>query len=555
MMCYDISDPQKIKYKGRIMEFRTEIEQAIQEMGFTELTDIQKQTIPLLMGGQDVIGHSHTGTGKTAAFAIPILEHIDSQNDLIQSIVIAPTRELAVQITDEFKRIAKYMTNIKIVTVFGGDPITRQIRLLKERPQIVVGTPGRLLDHMERRTIRLDHIQMLVLDEADEMLKMGFQEDIEKILETTPKTRQTLMFSATMPKPILALAKKYMNEPELVKVIGDASTNSDVIQYYYKVRRENKTEALYRLINIYRPKLTLVFCNTKVQVDELTTELIDRGLNVDKIHGDLPQTVRLDVLRKFHTGVIDVMVATDVAARGLDIKMVEAVINYDVPEKADYYVHRIGRTGRIGNLGYSFTLVSRGELRKIDEIERIVHTKIKKRNIPTYDKVRDVKDDKLVEQMIQLLENNQFEREYQILNKAIQAKLTEDQIIVSLLRMLTHDSQAEHNILDINEAFEPMQKRNKESKSPRFHLNVGKKDGLIVSDILDFVAPRLGIQRRDVMEIAILTEFSFFSVPESVANQVMTKLAGEKIKGRRAVLSPSFKPRKPGGFPKRDSNR
>ncbi len=537
------------------MEFRTEIEQAIQEMGFTELTDIQKQTIPLLMGGQDVIGHSHTGTGKTAAFAIPILEHIDSQNDLIQSIVIAPTRELAVQITDEFKRIAKYMTNIKIVTVFGGDPITRQIRLLKERPQIVVGTPGRLLDHMERRTIRLDHIQMLVLDEADEMLKMGFQEDIEKILETTPKTRQTLMFSATMPKPILALAKKYMNEPELVKVIGDASTNSDVIQYYYKVRRENKTEALYRLINIYRPKLTLVFCNTKVQVDELTTELIDRGLNVDKIHGDLPQTVRLDVLRKFHTGVIDVMVATDVAARGLDIKMVEAVINYDVPEKADYYVHRIGRTGRIGNLGYSFTLVSRGELGKINEIERIVHTKIKKRNIPTYDKVRDVKDDKLVEQMMQMLENDPFDREYQILNKAIQAKLTEDQIIVSLLRMLTRDSQAEHNVLDINEAFEPMQKRNKESKSPRFHLNVGKKDGLTVSDILDFVAPRLEIQRWDVKEIAILTEFSFFSVPESVANQVMAKLSGEKIKGRRAVLSPSFKPRKPGMFSKRDSNR
>jgi ATP-dependent RNA helicase DeaD len=533
------------------MELRKEIEKAIEEMGFVDFTEIQKQTIPLLLEGKDIIGHSHTGTGKTAAFGIPILEKLDFNSNTIQALIIAPTRELAVQIHDELMRMAKYIENCKIVTVFGGDPITRQIYALKQHPQIIVGTPGRTIDHMNRKTIKVDQIKFMVLDEADEMLKMGFQEDIETIFKATPATRQTLMFSATMPKPILHLAKSYMNEPEMIRVIGEESTNSDVVQHYYKVKRENKTEALYRLINIYRPKLSLVFCNTKVQVDELTQALIERGINCDKIHGDLPQTTRMDVLKKFHNGIISVLVATDVAARGLDIKSVEAVFNYDVPEKADYYVHRIGRTGRIGNVGYSFTLVSKGEMKQISEIERLTNTKIKKRNIPTYDKVQDVKNDKLIEEMTKIVETANFDLEYEILNKAISSKLTEDQIIVALLKMIQRENNAAVNDADINEEFELKDRRSKfdaNSKSVRFHLNLGKNLELGVSDILDFIRSKVTIENKEIQDIAILTEFSFFTVPSKYGDEIMQKCNYGKLKGKKAVLSISNKPRKPTNF-------
>lgn len=536
-------------------ELREEIKKGIEEMGFVDFTDIQKLVLPLLLEGKDVIGHSHTGTGKTAAYSIPILEKIDMDSDAVQSLIICPTRELGLQIRDEILRIAKYLPKVKVVTVYGGDPIVNQIYALKKKPQIIVGTPGRLIDHLERKTIKLDQVSFMVMDEADEMLKMGFQEDIEKIFDYVPEMRQTMMFSATMPRPILAMAKSYMNSPEIITVIGEEETNTDVIQQYYKVRRENKTEALYRLLNVYHPKLALVFCNTKAKVDELTQELIDRGINCDKIHGDLPQTTRLDVLKKFHNGVINVMIATDVAARGLDIKEVEAVFNYDVPEKADYYVHRIGRTGRIGNTGYSFTLVSKGEMKQVEEIERLVKTKIKKRSIPTYDKVLDVKNEKLINQIAEIVNdpNAEFDKEYSILNKMItDGDFSEDRIIVALLKMIQrndHQNETAVNQEDINEEFEirkPMFDRSGNtgaSDVARFHLSIGKQDGLSVSDILDFICSKIKVQRREVQDIAILTEFSFFSVPSRLADEVMIKLNGQKLKGKNARLSASKPPR------------
>jgi ATP-dependent RNA helicase DeaD len=533
------------------MEFRPEIEQAIAEMGFVDFTEIQKQTIPLLMEGRDVIGHSHTGTGKTAAFGLPLLEKIDFDRDVLQAMILAPTRELAVQIRDEINRMAKYLTKCRTVAVFGGDPITNQIYALKKKPQIVIGTPGRTIDLLERKLLRFDDLQYFILDEADEMLKMGFQEDIEKIFVQTPEIKQTLMFSATMPRPILALAKSYMKDPEMIKVIGDESTNSDIVQYYYKVKRENKTEAIYRLLNVYRPKLSLIFCNTKIKVDELTQELISRGINCDKIHGDLPQTTRLDVLKKFHVGLIDVLVATDVAARGLDIKAVEAVFNYDVPEKADYYVHRIGRTGRIGRVGYSFTLVSRGELKEIEEIERIVKTKIKKRQIPTYDKVLDVKDEKLVSSLQALIEHENFDKEYETMNKLIQANLTEDQIIVALLKIVQKNEQESTNQADINEEFESKNFGFAGGEKTRFHLNVGKNDGLTVSDLLDFITAKVKIVRRDVQDIAILTEFTFFNVPTAAAPLVLETLKALRLKGKKVQLTIAKYARNDGKNPKR----
>lgn len=518
------------------MKIKLEIQNAITEMGFVELTDIQKQTIPLLLQGKDVIGNSHTGTGKTAAFGIPILEMIDFELDEIQALIITPTRELTVQITGELNRISKYIRQCRIVDVYGGEIITRQLRDLKKRPQIVVGTPGRILDHLKRKTIRLDHLKYFILDEADEMLKMGFIEDIETIFGYTPDKKQILMFSATMPKPIITLARNYMNEPEVITSVGDDMTNQDVSQYYYKVKRENKTEALYRLLNIYRPNLALVFCNTKAKVDELTKELIDRKINCDKIHGDLPQTTRLDVLNKFHQGLVEVLIATDVAARGLDIKNVEAVFNYDTPEKADYYVHRIGRTGRIGNLGYSFTLVSKGEMKRIDDIERITGTKIKRRNVPTYDRVMDVKSDKFIEDIQNVIASENLEKQYETLNKLIQAKIPEDQIIVALLKLINSEDDSSKNRDDINETFEQKSRNTSDDASVRFHLNIGKRDGLTVSDILDFIRSKVKIASREIQDIAILTEFSFFTVPRKYSTSILGFCNHKKLKGKRAII-------------------
>ncbi len=536
------------------MKIKVEIENAIKEMGFVDLTDIQKQTIPLLLQGKDVIGNSHTGTGKTAAFGIPILEMIDFDDPSIQAMIITPTRELAVQIKGELERISKYIDRCRIVDVYGGEPIQRQIGALKRKPQIVVGTPGRIIDHIRRKTIKIDNLKYFILDEADEMLKMGFIDDIELIFNKTPENKQTLMFSATMPKAIVALAKNYMVEPEVITSVGSNKTNSDVVQYYYKVNRENKTEALYRLLNIYRPNLALIFCNTKAKVDELTKELIDRKINCDKIHGDLPQTTRLDVLKKFHNGVIDILVATDVAARGLDIKNVEAVVNYDTPEKADYYIHRVGRTGRIGRLGYSFTLVSKGELRRIKDIERITGTTIKRRNIPTYEKVMDVKSDKFIEEIKSIVENENLEKQYITLNKLIQAQMSEDEIIVALLKKLKTEHDSSKTKADINETFENRGRsnsgssygRNKsraDSDGTRFHINIGKKHGLGVSDILDFIRSKVKMNAREIQDIAILTEFSFFTVPNKYGPSILSSCNHKKLKGKPARIQVSKKRR------------
>jgi len=526
------------------MKIKNEIQQAITEMGFVNLTPIQEQTIPLLLMGKDVIGNSHTGTGKTAAFGIPLLEMIDFTSTEIQAVIITPTRELSVQIKTELSNISKYIDNARIVNVYGGEIITRQFSELRKKPQIIIGTPGRIIDHLRRKTMNFSNVKYLVLDEADEMLKMGFVDEIETIFEYTPQTRQTLMFSATMPKRIVDLAKKYLVNPEVVTSVGSELTNQDISQYYYMVKKENKTEAIYRLLNIYRPTLALIFCNTKVQVDKVTEELIDRKINCDKIHGDLPQTTRLDVLNKFHNGVIEVLVATDVAARGLDIKHVEAVFNYDVPEKADYYIHRIGRTGRIGNVGYSFTLVSKGEVRKIAEIENLTKTKIKKRSIPTYEKVIDVKNSKFIEEIKDIINNESLEKEYVVLNQLVSENLKEDEIIAALLKKLKTLDSNHLNIEDINESFVSQGSTRNKQDQVRFHINIGKDLNLTVSDVLDFVKSNVKINSRDIQDIAILSAFSFFSVDNKYAPAILSSCKNKKLKGKRVVLSISKKGRR-----------
>lgn len=353
------------------------IMKAIERAGFEEATPIQSDTIPLALAGKDVIGQAQTGTGKTAAFGLPILQNLDLENPNIQALIISPTRELAIQTQEELYRLGRDR-KAKVQVVYGGADIRRQIRSLKEHPQILVGTPGRLLDHINRRTVKLDHVQTLVLDEADEMLDMGFVDDIESIIKQVPDKRQTLLFSATLPAPILKIGKTFMTDPETIKIKSKELTADLIDQYYVRAKDFEKFDIMTRLFDVQSPELTLIFGRTKRRVDELTRGLKARGYNAEGIHGDLSQQKRMSVLKSFKAGRLDILVATDVAARGLDISGVTHVYNYDIPQDPDSYVHRIGRTGRAGKSGVSVTFVTPNEM----EYLRIIEDLTKKRMLP-----------------------------------------------------------------------------------------------------------------------------------------------------------------------------
>ena len=358
------------------LDLYPQVLRAIAEMGFEEATPIQSQAIPVVMSGVDVIGQAQTGTGKTASFGIPVLHKVDPNNKKTQVIILSPTRELAIQVADEIRKLAKYMHGVKILPVYGGQEISRQIKALKGGAQIIIGTPGRVMDHLRRKTIRCEAVNTIVLDEADEMLNMGFREDIETILEYIPEEgRQTVLFSATMPKPILDITKKYQHDAVTIKVVKKELTVPNIEQYYYDVKRKDKIEVLTRLLDYYNPKLSLVFCNTKRMVDELTEELQGRGYFAEGLHGDMKQTQRDRVMRGFRTGKTEILIATDVAARGIDVDDVEAVFNYDIPQDDEYYVHRIGRTGRAKRAGVSFSFVSFRDSIRMDEILKYIDTK------------------------------------------------------------------------------------------------------------------------------------------------------------------------------------
>ena len=348
----------------------------IEKAGFVEASPIQEQTIPLALEGKDVIGQAQTGTGKTAAFGLPTLEKIDVDNTVIQALVIAPTRELAVQSQEELFRFGR-SKGVKVRSVYGGSSIEKQIKALKSGAHIVVGTPGRLLDLIKRKALKLDHIETLILDEADEMLNMGFLEDIEAIISRVPETRQTLLFSATMPEAIKRIGVQFMKEPEHVKIAAKELTTDLVDQYYIRVKEGEKFDTMTRLMDVEQPELAIVFGRTKRRVDELTRGLKIRGFRAEGIHGDLDQNKRLRVLRDFKNGNLDVLVATDVAARGLDISGVTHVYNYDIPQDPESYVHRIGRTGRAGKTGQSITFVSPNEMGYLQIIENLTKKRMK----------------------------------------------------------------------------------------------------------------------------------------------------------------------------------
>lgn len=360
-----------------------EVQKAIAAMGFEEATPIQSKAIPAMMTGKDIIGQAQTGTGKTCAFAIPAIEMLKNDTSSVQVLVLCPTRELAIQTAEEFKNVSKYKENVRILPIYGGQSIDRQIGSLRRRPQIIIGTPGRIMDHMRRSTLKLGDLRMLILDEADEMLSMGFQEDLDIILQKTPVEKQTVLFSATMSKAILGITRKYQKDPEHIQVIHKELTVSNIEQYYLEVRESSKLDILSRVIDGNNLGLALVFCNTKRKVDELALNLQTRGYTSAALHGDIRQNERNMVMSKFKNGDINILVATDVAARGIDVENIDAVFNYDIPNDEEYYVHRIGRTGRAGKTGKAYTFISGREFNKIKDIQRYTKARIKLIKPPT----------------------------------------------------------------------------------------------------------------------------------------------------------------------------
>ena len=364
-----------------------EVAQAIEEMGYETPTPIQQEAIPPMLAGRDVIGQAQTGTGKTAAFGIPLVEKIDPSLRRVQALVLCPTRELAMQTAGELMKLGRRRAGLMVVPVYGGQPIERQLRALQNGAQVVVGTPGRVMDHMKRGTLNFDALKLAVLDEADEMLDMGFRDDIETILSATSEARQTALFSATMPRPILALASRYLNDPVQVKIEKRELTVEKIEQCYISVRSFHKNELLSRLLTLEDIKLALVFCNTKQGVESVVTELQHRGFSAAGLHGDMRQIERDAIMARYRNGLINVLVATDVAARGLDIDNIEAVFNYDIPLDVEYYVHRIGRTGRAGKEGRAYTFVVGREVSRMWDYRRITGAKILCRKAPGAEEV------------------------------------------------------------------------------------------------------------------------------------------------------------------------
>jgi ATP-dependent RNA helicase DeaD len=413
------------------------IMKALQQMGFEEATPIQVSTIPLLMDGKDVIGQAQTGTGKTAAFGIPMIEKLVTNEKNVQALVVAPTRELAVQVAEELNRIGQ-TKGIRALPIYGGQEISRQLRSLKSYPQIVVGTPGRLMDHMRRRTLKLDEIKMVVLDEADEMLNMGFIEDIETILKEVPEQRQTLLFSATMPTAIQVLGRKFMKDAEMVRIQAKEMTVSLTDQSYIEVQERKKFDILCNMLDIHSPELAIVFGRTKKRVDEVFEALQKRGYAAEAIHGDLTQTRRDQVMRRFKQNQIDILVATDVAARGLDISGVTHVYNFDIPQDPESYVHRVGRTGRAGKTGEAITFVTAREMDHMRLIEKSIQRKILRRQAPSLTDALVGQQRSAVEKMLEIIEREDY-LQYQEMAREMLEEHDSTMLVAAALKMITKE--------------------------------------------------------------------------------------------------------------------
>ena len=519
------------------MNISNEICRAVLDMGFEEATPIQSQAIPVILEGKDIIGQSQTGTGKTAAFGIPLLERINPEDRRLQALILCPTRELAIQVSEEFRKLLKYKDNIRVLPIYGGQPIDRQIAALRKGTQVVIGTPGRVMDHMRRRTIKAETVQMMVLDEADEMLDMGFREDIETILVKIPEEHQTLLFSATLSPEILDITKRFQRNPEFIKIVRKELTVPNIEQYYFDVKEKTKLDALCRIIDVYDPKLAMVFCNTKKRVDDLVEMLQGRGYFAEGLHGDLKQAQRDKVMQKFRNGTIEILVATDVAARGIDVDDIDVVFNYDVPQDEEYYVHRIGRTGRAGKAGKAFTFCVGKEIYKLRDIMRYTKTKIQQQKLPTLSDVEEMKTNIYLEKIKGIIEEGHLPKYIHLVDRLMEEDYTSIDIAAALLKDHLSDVNADDidALDDINLGGTELYGGEGE-KMVRLFINAGKKSKIRAKDIVGAIANEAGIPGKTLGEIAIFDEYTFVDVPNEFVRDILHGMKHAKIKGKRVHI-------------------
>ena len=517
------------------LDLSKELKKALNDMEFVEMTAIQSQSIPAMIAGNDIVAQAPTGTGKTCSFGIPVVENTDTSERNVTSLILAPTRELALQIANELIRLTKYKKSIRIAVVYGGQNIDRQILALKRKPQIIVATPGRLMDHMRRKTIRLDHLKTLVLDEADEMLDMGFREDIDEILQSVPEERQTVLFSATMSREILDITKKYLKDPVKIKTTKSEVTVSSVKQYYLEVSPDNKTDVLARLIDVNDFKLSMVFCNTKKKVDELAHDLTVRGYNAMGLHGDMKQSQRDRVMREFKNGNIETLIATDVAARGIDIKDIDVVFNYDLPDDMEYYVHRIGRTGRANREGVSYSLVSRREMYRLHEIMRYTKAKIKLMTIPNVAEITNVRIQQTLNGILDVLSHQKLDTYEQAILDFVENTDDAYTILNVAAAFLARDSDT-GELKEIEENFSSDRRGgNSRSGNPnatRMFINVGRLDRVNVNTMRKLLNDA-NITDEEIYDIDIMEKFSFIEIDNSKVDDVFVALNGIMMNGRR----------------------
>ncbi|MFT5874390.1 MAG: ATP-dependent RNA helicase DeaD [Clostridium sp.] len=499
---------------------------AIQDLKFEHPSDIQEKAIPVVLQGFDIIGQAQTGTGKTLAFGAPILSRMEKSNGKIQAIIMSPTRELAVQVAEELSRIAKH-ERIKILPIYGGQSIDRQISALKRGVDIVVGTPGRLLDHIRKGTLKLANAKFLVLDEADEMLNMGFIEDIESIISNLSEDRQTLLFSATMPRAIKILSKKYMHpETKIIAIEKKSLTVSKTKQYYYEVNSKNKFESLCRILDVDAPKTCILFCKTKKGVDELVDALQPRGYTVEGMHGDMKQSQRMSTLKKFKDGNLNFLIATDVAARGIDVEDVTHVINYDLPQDSESYIHRIGRTGRAGKEGTAYNLITRREASAIRQIERDTKSVITKKAVPSIPDVFAAKSETILDSIKLVLEENLYENFLPLGQKLIKEFGDED-VAASLIKII-FDKEVNYNYADDTVTTT--------SDNVRLFLSIGRMDEVMTKDIISFLCETANINKNELGRIDILDKFSFLDVPGNLVDAILSNSSGKKLNSRKVNI-------------------
>lgn len=513
------------------MEIREEIKSAIESMGFEEATPIQKEAIPCILKGNDVIAIAQTGTGKTCAFGIPAIQKVDTSNDNIQVLILCPTRELVIQTGEELQALSKNMRDLRITTIYGGQQIERQIVALKKKPQIIVGTPGRIMDHMRRKTIKFANISMFVLDEADEMLNMGFREDLDVILENASEDRQTILLSATMSKDILNITKKYQKKDTVkIEIEHKTLTAPKIKQYMVGVQESNKLEIISRILDAEEITLAVIFCNTKRKVDELQEHLRIRGYQVDALHGDMKQAQRDIVMRRFKSGKTNLLIATDVAARGIDVDDIQLILNYDIPADEEYYVHRIGRTGRAGKEGKSITFVTSREMYRVKQVEKYTNAKMELYEIPSAKLLNEKKINNLLGKITKEMDTSDLTEEIKILHDYLEnVEISPIEIAAVLLKMKIGKTKFQ----EIDTSSKNFNAGSGSSDRIRLFMTIGKLDNLRRTSLKEYVAKEASIPSSSIYDAEVLDKFSFLTVSDNVAEKIVKKLNGSQYNGRR----------------------